>query len=201
LLGVPSLCAGQGIGLAVRGGVVVSSALAEDRVANPALAAALGGGIGAVRAVPAPGIMATVVATLPMKARTRLDFALGGSHATLEARDDAGTRTIQTVNAGHATVSVRYLASTRASGSCGFGLIRYFAERRALFAGGTEVSPLVECGARVDVAGPAGRRLFVRAGGQLHRFRTPVLIDAGAQAGTVYRLAIEAGIDFGGDRS
>jgi hypothetical protein len=197
LLLSPAFCAAQGSSLALRAGVVMSSALAEDKVANPALAAALGGRIGSVRAIPAPGLQLEVAGSVPMKARTRLDLAVGWSHATLEARDDAGTRTIQTASAGHATLSVRYLVSARASASCGFGMIRYFAEKRALFAGGTEVSPLVECAARMDVAGPPGRRVFLRAGGQLHRFRTPVLLDAGAQSGTVYRFAIQAGIDFG----
>ena len=34
----------------------------------------------------------------------------------------------------------------------------------------------------------------------MHRFRTPVLVDAGAQAGTVYRLAVQMGIDLGRNR-
>jgi len=196
LLLVPALAAAQGASLAVRAGAVASSALAEDRVANPALGTVLGG-VGAVRAVPAPGILIEVSGSIPMKARTRLELDVGWSHASLEARDDNGTREIQPLGAVHAAVSVRYLATARASAGCGFGLIRYLAERRALFASGTELSPLVQCGARLDIAGPPGRRVFLRAGGQLHRFRTPVLVDAGAQAGTVYRLAIEAGIDVG----
>ncbi len=196
LLLVPTLAAAQGASLAVRAGAIASSALAEDRVANPALGTVLGG-VGAVRAVPAPGILIEVAGSVPMKARTRLELGVGWSHASLEAHDDNGTREIQPLGAVHGTLSVRYLATSRASGSCGFGLIRYLAERRAFFAGGTELSPLLQCGARFDVAGPPGRRVFVRAAGQLHRFRTPVLVDAGAQAGTVYRLAIEAGVDVG----
>ncbi|MGD8276953.1 MAG: hypothetical protein PVH00_02955 [Gemmatimonadota bacterium] len=196
LLVVPALAAGQGAGLAVRAGAVASTALAEDLVANPGLGAALGG-VGAVRAVPAPGVLIEVAGSVPMKARTRLELDVGWSHATLEARDDEGTREIQPLGALHAALSVRYLATTRTSGSCGFGVIRYLAEERALFAGGTEISPLVQCAARFDIAGPPGRRVFIRAGGQLHQFRTPVLVDAGAQAGTVYRLVVEAGVDFG----
>jgi hypothetical protein len=196
LFAVPSLAAAQGAGLAVRAGAVASTALAEDRVANPALAAALGG-VGPVRAVPVPGILIEVSGSLPMKARTRLELDVGWSHATLQALDDDGTRDVQPLGALHAVLSIRYLATARASGSCGFGVLRYIAEKRALFAAGTELSPLVQCAARFDVAGRPGRRVFLRAGGQLHRFRTPVLVDAGAQAGTVYRLVVEAGFDFG----
>ena len=196
VLVLPAAVAAQGARVAVRAGAVASTPLAEDKVANPALGAVLGG-VGAVRAVPAPGILIEVAGSVPMKPRTRLELGAGWSHATLEAHDDDGTREMQSLGALHATLSVRYLANARASGSCGFGIIRYLAERRALFAGGTELSPLVQCAARVDIAGPPERRVFLRGAGQLHRFRTPVLVDAGAQAGTVYRLAVEAGIEFG----
>jgi len=196
LLVLPAGVAAQGVRVALRAGAVASSALAEDNVANPALGAVLGG-VGAVRAVPAPGILVQVAGSVPMKPRTRLELAAGWSHATLEAHDDDGTREMQPLGALNATLSVRYTVTDRASASCGFGIIRYLAERRALFARGTELSPLVQCGVRVDMAGPPERRVFLRAGGQLHRFRTPVLVDAGAQAGTVYRFAIEAGIEFG----
>jgi hypothetical protein len=196
----PAAAAGQSVVWGIRAGVVASTPLAEDRVANPELAAALGGGLGPVRAVPAPAFHFEVGGAVPMRPRTVLELAMGWTMAGIDAKDDAGTRPLQDVGVGHATVSVHYLATRRLDGGCGIGLIRYFAESRALFASGTEVSPLLECAGRAGIIGDAGRRLVLRIAGQMHRFRTPVLADAGARSGTVFRLAVQAGVELGGTR-
>lgn len=195
LLLLPAAGGAQLAGYGVRGGVVVSTPIAEDLVANPRLAAALGG-VRPVRAVPAPAFQVEAELTLAMRARTLLDLAVGWTAAGIDADDDAGRRELQSAGIGQATVAVRYLLTPLLHGGCGFGVIRYFAEERALFAAGSEISPLLECGARVRVTTVAGRGVVLRAAGQMHRFRTPVLTDAGAQAGTVYRLAIQAGLDL-----
>lgn len=200
MLLVPVTARAQSLAYGVRAGVVVSTTLAEDQVANPRLAAALGGGLGAVRAVPRPAFQIEVNGALPMRARTWLDLAVGWTMAGINAEDDGGTRDLQDVGVGQATVSVRYRATSILDAACGIGVIRYFAEDQALFASGTELSPLVECASRLLPMGRNGQRFFLRVAGQLHRFRTPVLTDAGAKAGSVFRLAIQVGLEVGGRR-
>jgi hypothetical protein len=180
-------------GWGVRAGVVASTPIAEDLVANPRLAAALGG-IGPVQAVPGPGLIVEAEGTLSMRARTLLDVAIGWTMAGIDAEDDAGRRELQSPGVGHALVSVRYLAMPSLHGGCGFGVLRYFARAEALFAAGSEISPLLECAARVRAFERGGLGVYLRIAGQAYRFRTPVLADAGARAGTVYRLAVQAGV-------
>jgi hypothetical protein len=189
--------AAQRVTIEVRAGVAVSSTLVEDEVANPALIRQVGESFaGPVRARPAPGPSIAVSALAPLRTRTTLDISLGWTFTRLDAIDDAGTREIQGLGAAHATVGVRYrlLATTHAG--CGFGVLRYFADG-GLFAGGGEIAPLLECGAGIRF-GPGHRSIIARIAGQAHRFRTPVLRDAGAQAGEVFRVLVQAGIAIGG---
>jgi hypothetical protein len=92
-------------------------------------------------------------------------------------------------------VGVRYSLFGATEAACAFGVLRYFADG-GLFEGGSGLSPLLECGAGARW-GPAHRSFSLRAAGQAHRFRTPVLRDAGAQSGTVLRFVIQAGFATG----
>jgi len=187
-------CAAQSVGIEVRAGVVVSSALAEDVVANPRLVQRLGGAYdGPVRAEPAPGPMLLAAAVFPLRSRTSLELAIGWTAARLNAVDAGGTRKLQDMGAGQATIAVRYEISRRLDAGCGFGALRYFADG-GLFENGSDIAPLLECGTGFDVTTSG---IVVRASGQAHRFRTPVLRDAGAQSGTVFRLSVQAGYAFG----
>jgi hypothetical protein len=195
-LAAPCTAAAQRFTVELRAGVIASSALAEDAVANPALAGQLEGAFGGpVRAEPGPGLLLVIAAQSPLRERTSIDVALGWSHANLNAVDAEGRRKMQDLAAGQATVSVRYIVTRWLESGCGFGVLRYFADG-GLFPGGGELSPLVECGAGTRL-GPGGR-MVVRALGQMHRFRTPALRDAGGRTGTVIRYGVQAGLVLGG---
>lgn len=180
----------------IRAGVATSGTLAEDLVANPGLTAALAGAwTGPVRADPAPGPAFTLAAALPLRPRSTLEIAAGWTATRLDAVDAAGTRELQNIGVGQATVGVRYALIGPAEAACGFGVLRYFADG-GLFEGGAGLSPLIECGGGARW-GPAHRAFTVRAVAQAHRFRTPVLRDAGAQSGGVLRFIVQAGIALG----
>jgi hypothetical protein len=188
----------QRVRFEVRAGVVSSTRLVEDQVANPALARQLGEKFdGIVRAKPGTGFILATGAQTALRERTLLDVNIGWSHAGLDAEDGSGRRRIQTLNAGQATVGVRYRVSPALDAGCGFGALRFFASG-GLFGSGGELSPLVECGGGVYM-GP-GSRGVLRGVAAVHRFRTPVLRDAGGQTGSVFRLSIQAGIVLGGSR-
>jgi hypothetical protein len=192
----PAAGTARGQTVEIRAGVAVSGTLAEDLVANPRLIAALGDAwAGPVTAEPAAGPAFTVAAALPLRSRSALEIAVGWTATRLNAVDAAGTRELQNLGVGQATVGVRYSLSGPAEAACAFGVLRYFADA-GLFEGGSGLAPLVECGAGARW-GPAHRAFTVRAAGQAHRLRTPVLRDAGAQSGTVLRFVVQAGIAIG----
>jgi hypothetical protein len=180
----------------LRAGLASSTALVEDAIANPLLIAALEDAWqGPVRAEPAVGLALTLIGATPLRGRSALELSVGWASSRLDAADAAGTREIQDLGVGHATLGVRYSVAGPAEAACGFGVLRYFADG-GLFEGGAGLSPLVECGTGVRW-GTARRAFTVRATAQAHRFRTPLLRDAGAQSGTVLRLAVQAGIALG----
>jgi hypothetical protein len=195
ILALPVPARGQRTALELRAGVIYSSALAEDRVANPALTRQLGERFGgSVRARPAPGAVLGVAVQSPLRQRSLLELAAAWSRAGLSAEDASGRRHMQNLHAVQATLAVRYRVAIFDAG-CGFGALRYFASG-GLFSGGSgDLAPVVECGA--GWLGGPGRRAVLRALAQAHRFRTPVLRDAGAQTGTVFRLSIQAGVRLG----
>jgi len=192
----PGGLAAQRLAFELRAGVIASSALAEDAVANPALASALDGAFGgSVRAEPGTGLLLSIAARSQLRARSAIDVALGWSRAVLHAVDGDGRRRMQDLDAAQATVGIRYDVTSWLEGGCGFGMLRYFAAA-GLFLDGGEISPLIECGAGTWI-GPH-RRFSLRALGQMHRFRTPALRDAGGRTGTVYRYGVQAGFRIGG---
>ena len=181
----------------VRAGVAGSSTLLEDLVATPRVAETLGDRFeGAVRARPAPGPMFTVAAATILNPRFAAELTVGWTATRLRATDATGTRELQDLGAGHATLGVRTALTPRVSGSVGFGALRYFAEEEGLFADGSDLAPLVEVGAAANV----WRRLSLRAGGQMHRFSSPVIRVLSGQEGTVFRWSVQAGWAFGGSR-
>jgi hypothetical protein len=198
LLALPVAGKAQQVRLEVRAGVVSSTRLVEDQVANPALERQLGEKFdGSVRAKPSTGFILSAGAQTALRERTLLDVNIAWSRAGLDAEDGSGRRRIQTLNAGQATVGVRYRVSRAFDAGCGFGALRFLASG-GLFGGGGELSPMVECGGGVHV-GPGGRAVL-RGVAAVHRFRTPVLRDAGGQTGSVFRLSIQAGVVVSGGR-
>jgi len=194
LLLVPSQAGAQTLSLEVRAGVVVSTALAEDAVASTSLRQRLGERFaGPVRASPAPGPGVSIAAVSNLRARTRVELAVGWSFTRLEAEEGGARRAIQDVGIAQASLGIRYMVRDRLDASCGFGAAHYIAGDGGLFAGGTGLTPLVECGTGLTTAGP-GKRFLLRATAQAQRFRTGVLSDAAARTGTVLRFAIQAGI-------
>jgi hypothetical protein len=193
----PSAAAGQGVSFELRAGAVVSTAMAEDAVANASLARRLGAGFeGPVRAEPATGLIVEAAVRTGLRSRTLLELSAGWTFTRLDAIDASGRRTMQGLGVAHALIGVRYRVVSRLEGGCGFGAARYTAERRGLFAAGAELAPAIECSA--GAATPSSsRRLVLRASVQAHRFRTPILRDAGAQAGTVLRYMVVAGVGVG----
>jgi hypothetical protein len=190
--------AGQKPAFELRAGVITSSALAQDEVANPSLIALLGDSFdGPVRAEAATAPIVQFSVLLPLRQRTTLDIAAGWTFSRIDAVDAAGRRDVQRFGAGQLTLGIRYAFAAPADAGCGFGMLRYFADG-GLFEGGTQIAPLVECGAGVRFGGARG--FVLRAIGQAHRFRTPVLRDAGAQTGSVLRMSVQAGIATGARR-
>lgn len=175
----------------VRAGVTGSTVLAEDLVANPALQQRLRDRFtGSVRAKPGAAVTVAAAAQTQLRARTRLGVGVTWTRAALHAEDGFGRRPIQTLHAGKVTVGVLYRVLSHTDAGCGFGALRYFASG-GLFASGGELSPMVECGAGFH-AGPGVLRGTV----EVHRFRTPVLRDAGGQTGSVMRFSVQAGLAF-----
>ncbi len=180
----------------VRAGAVKSSALAEDEVANPLLRSGLGTLFaGGVRAVPTVGPVFEVALGLPLRHRSTLDLSFGWTATHLDAHDGDGVRRMQNLSAAHLTIGVRYPLFWKTDAGCGFGALHYYATG-GLFENGSELAPLLECNTGVHVP-LAGTRVVLRATGQAHRFRTPVLRDAGAQSGSVFRFLLQAGFELG----
>jgi hypothetical protein len=179
----------------VRAGVAGSSALLEDQVASPRLAQQLGGSFeGEVRARAALGPMVTAAARTGLNPRFAAELNVGWTASTLQAEDAAGTRDLQGLGVGHATLGVRTLFGPRISGNVGFGAIRYFADEEGIFAEGSDLSPLLEAGATVTV----WRAVTVRVTGQAHTFSNPFIRVLNGQDGSVFRWAVQAGWTFGG---
>jgi len=190
-------CAGRAAAqsIEIRAGIVGSTPLAEDRIANPRLSVALGEAwTGSVRARPAAGPMFALAARAPLRGRGLVEVGVGWTATHLNATDAAGTRELESVGVGQATLGVRYRLFGPVEAGCGFGLIRYFANA-GLFADGSGTSPLIQCGGGLHV-GPARHAITLRAIVQAHRFRTPVLRDAGAQSGSVIRFGVQAGFEL-----
>lgn len=181
----------------VRAGVAGSSVLLEDLVATPRVAETLGARFeGGVRARPAPGPAVTFAARTGLNRRFSAELSAGWTATSLQAEDATGTRDLQDIGVGHATLGIRTALGGRVSGSAGFGAIRYFAEEEGVFAEGSDLSPLLEAGAAVAL----WRGLSVRAAGQAHRFNSPVIRVLGGKQGSVFRWMVQAGWTFGGAR-
>jgi len=194
LLLAPPQAGAQSLWLEVRAGLVVSTALAEDAVANASLRQRLGERFdGPVRALPAAGPGITIAAVSNLRTRTRVELAAGWTFSRLVVEEAGTRRAIQDLGVAQASLGIRYMVRDRIDAACGFGAAHYVADDRGLFAGGTGLTPLVECGAGVATMA-TGRRFLLRATAQVQRFRTGVLSDAAARTGTVLRFAIQAGI-------
>lgn len=197
---VPASGGAQRVGIEVRGGIIGSSALAEDLVASQALLERLGARFdGSVRAVPAVSPILVVAAHAPLRGDFEGELSAGWTFGDLRASDGAGERSVQGLDAGHALIGVRYRPGARLDAGGGFGILRYFADEIGLFADGTDLSPLLEGSVGVTVPGFGGR-VVVRAVGQAHRFNTPSLRFSRAAEGTVLRGSVQAGIRLGGAR-
>ena len=195
-LAVPSAAAAQWE-FDVRAGIAGSSVLLEDLVATPRVAEALGARFeGAVRARPAAGPAVTFAARTGLNRRFSAELSAGWTATSLQAEDATGTRDLQDIGVGHATLGIRTALGGRVSGNAGFGAIRYFADEEGVFAEGSDLSPLLEAGVAVAV----WRGLSVRASGQAHRFNSHVIRVLGGKEGSVFRWSVQAGWTFGGAR-
>jgi hypothetical protein len=196
--GFPSQAMAQPLGFEMRAGITRSTALAEDAVANIELEQLLGlAFLGGVTARPATALTLALSALIPLRQRTLLDVSLNWTFSRLHAEDVNGRRPLQRLGVGQIGVGIRYKLHPRIDTGCGFGAVRYFADETGLFATGSQLTPMLECGAGVTLAvGP--RAIVVRVFGQAQRFRTPALRDAGARTGSVFRFGAQAGIALGG---
>lgn len=181
----------------VRAGVAGSSPLLEDQVASPRLAQELEGRFeGEVRARAAVAPTVSLAARTGLNPRFAAELEVGWTASTLQAEDAAGTRDLQDLGVGHATLGVRTVLGPRLTGRVGFGAIRYFADEEGIFAEGSDLSPVLEAG----VAAEVWRDLSVRVLGQAHRFSNPFIRVLNGQDGSVFRWAVQAGWTFGGAR-
>ena len=174
----------------VRAGVAGSSTLVEDRVATPRVAQALAGAFtGSARAVPSPGPAVGFAARTAIGARTTAGVTADWTFTTVQATDGAGTRDLQNAGVAHAALEVRFAPAARVFGAVAFGGIRYFTEEAGAFAGGTDLSPLLQASAGARV----WRGLALTTTGQIHRFGTPTIRTLGGQEGSVFRWLVQAG--------
>ncbi len=186
----------QEILLELRAGVAGSTAIVEDLIASPQLVQRLGGAFeGDVKAVPSPGPVLAVAVMTAMRERMAFELSAGWTFTTLRAATDGSSRKVHDLGVGHAILGVRYAVNEWWRLTGGFGAVRYFADE-GLFAEGNALQPIVELGNAVTTPW-LGRRLTLRAAGQIHRFGTPVIRSAGGEDGTVMRALIQAAVLIG----
>lgn len=179
-------------------GLAASGDLAKDQVATPTLRARFGNAVEeSVTATLAPAPEFRIGASIPLRAGT--DALLTGSWSAtkLRANEAGSTRDVQNVSVAEAVISMRHRFGDMVELGAGFGAAYFNSSDDALFRGGASIAPLVEAGAG------AGRnmgmhRIHARAVGQLHRFDTNAISDAGGRSGNVMRYGVQASFTWNG---
>jgi len=174
--------------LEVRAGMVLSSALAHDAIAQ-------GSSPVTVRARLAP--LAGAAALVPLRERLLLEVGAAVALSRLRAQDGLASRDVQSLTVVQALVGVRYGQAGRPYLRAAAGGVRYFSADRGVFAGGAGVNPALEAGAGWTRRAGAWR-LGAELAGQLHPFDPPALEAAGAEKGGVRRLLLMATLSRGG---
>jgi hypothetical protein len=189
----PSAAAAQRVDVYARAGVVGSTALVTDHVAD-ALPDSLNLSVDdEVRAVPAPGVAVAGGARVAFWPAVSLGLDVEWTTTELEADDGVSSRAVQDLSVLQTVVSASWRVRPALELGGGAGLIWYRTEERGLFRGGSDTSPLLEMRAGWTPAFWDGRVALIGAA-QTHRFGTPVMRDEGGQDGGVVRLSVSARI-------
>ncbi|HUF49999.1 MAG TPA: hypothetical protein VMN60_04140 [Longimicrobiales bacterium] len=182
----------QRVELSGRAGVALSSPLVDDLIGTAPARQLLGGAVDRrVRVTPAPGPGAGVGVRVAFWPRAVLEGTLDWVATELRVQEDERERSLQRLDVVQVTVGASWSVNETVQLGGATGLLRYVTAERGIFAGGSDVSPLV--GVRVVVTPPAwSRRAGLIVNMQTHRFGTQAMRDRGGLDGVVTRL--DAGI-------
>ena len=180
--------AGQRIELGARLGTVFSSPLMEDPIATAPTRQLLGGAVDTLVAVaPGPSLNVGAFARVAFWPRVALEGTVDWAHGDLEAREDGDSRDLQSLSVLQATVGASWAVRDAIQLGGAVGLLRYVTDERALFALGSDTSPLAEVrGAWLPPV--LDRRVGLAVRLHVHRFGAQALRNRGATDGVVMRL-------------
>jgi hypothetical protein len=190
LLSLSTPLYGQRIEFGARLGAVFSSSLVEDRIATATARQLLGGAVDTlVRIAPGPALSAGAMVRVAFWPRAALEGTLDWAHGQLRADENGTARDLQPLDVVQATVGASWSVRDDVHIGGAVGLLRYITEERAIFAEGSDTSPLAEVRAAWQPPVLA-RRLGVTVRLQTHRFGAQALRNRGATDGAVKRVDV-----------
>jgi hypothetical protein len=171
-------------------GAAVSSVLARDNVASPAVRQIVRGVEEEVLLLVAPAPALGVGVRTSLRPRLVLDADVDVAVSELRVSGSEGERGLQSIAVVEVGAAVSRLVRPRVEVGGGAGVTAYVTAREGLFRDGSRIAPLLS--ARLSWTPPvAGDRIALVARGQVHRFGTPAIREAGGTDGTVRRAAIQ----------
>jgi hypothetical protein len=194
MLLVPGEVVAQGgLSIEVRAGVVVSTPLVEGTAmlpTDPTRGQAF-------EAVPAAAPLLTIAGRTALEKGLSLEVSAGWTFGRLEGRQGGETWDAGAVGVGHGVVALRQRIGERFHVRGGVGVIGYRSDS-GVFEGADRVRPVMEAGGGAELI-LGGARVSISALGQVHPFGSLALRQgrgSGTQGldGTVYRLALQAGV-------
>jgi hypothetical protein len=125
-----------------------------------------------------------------LRPRLVLDADVDVALSELRVTGGEGERGLQSVAVIEVGAAVSRAVRPRIEVGGGAGVTAYFTAREGLFRDGSRIAPLVS--ARLSWTPPvADDRIALVARGQVHRFGTPAIREAGGTDGMVSRAAIQ----------
>jgi hypothetical protein len=171
-------------------GLAMSSALVRDNVASPSVRRIVPGVEEEVLLLVAPGPALGVGVRTPLRPRLVLDADVDVALSELRVSGGAGERGLQSVAVVEVGAAISRAVRPRIEVGGGAGLTAYLTAREGLFRDGSRIAPLLS--ARLSwTPAIADDRIALVARGQVHRFGTPAIREAGGTDGTVGRAAIQ----------
>jgi hypothetical protein len=149
-----------------------------------------------VRQQPAPVFSAAVI--YPLRERLTAELSASFARSTLQGEDDLGEWKAADLSVLNAVLCVRYQRMARTSIDFGVGVTKLAGSSTGMFTKGNGLRPLFEGGVTTDLPTAWPLQLVVRA--QTHSFTTGTLQDEGADAGQVWRGALQLATSFGRKR-
>jgi hypothetical protein len=171
-------------------GAAMSSALVRDNVASPSLRRIVPGVEEEVLLLVAPAPAVGVGLRTSLRPRLLLDADVDVAVSEVRVSGGEGERGLQSVAVVEVGAAVSRVVRPRIEVGGGAGVTAYVTAREGLFRDGSRIAPLVS--ARLSWTPPiAGDRIALVARGQVHRFGTPAIREAGGSDGMVSRAAIQ----------